>query len=380
MSTTRIPTPSWTASTLAALSGAPAADLAPAPARLEPIETPAPTPAPRFLHVVEPGAMVRRARGRLLVTKKDKVLLEVPLIKLQGVLLYGAVQISSACARKLLDEGVWLSFFSRSGAYQGRLQPPCERGAALRLRQWERSRNPEAALEFARALVRGKILGQRLVAAAYAKNYLAETLGEGHQTLVHCLERIEGVESLETLRGLEGTASRAYFGLFRRWNRSELPFEGRVKRGAGDPVNVLLNFGYTLLTRELEGLLESAGLDPTIGFYHQPDGDRPSLACDWVEEFRHPVIDRLVLRLINRGTIKAGDFEDRGERGLRLSADGLRKFLAAYERALNGSDNGSEAEREAPAPLALRNILLAQLGRLHDFLNAQAAYRSWLES
>jgi len=65
------------------------------------------------------------------------------------------------------------------------------------------------------------------------------------------------------------------------------------KRGAGDPINALLNFGYTIVTRELEGLIEGAGLDPAVGFYHHPDNDRPSLACDWVEEFRHPLVDRV---------------------------------------------------------------------------------------
>jgi len=95
------------------------------------------------------------------------------------------------------------------------------------------------------------------------------------------------VTALEELRGVEGNASRAYFDLFRRWNRSTMPFEGRAKRGATDPINALLNLGYTLLTRELEGILEAAGLDPTVGFYHLPNGDRPSLAGDWVEEFRH---------------------------------------------------------------------------------------------
>jgi CRISPR-associated protein Cas1 len=376
MNATGIPTPTWSGSTLSQLAGEPFEGSGKTgPVRLQPIDTLPPASAPRFLHVVEPGATVRRAGGRVVVTKKDKVLLEVPAIKLQGVLLYGAVHISTPCARKLLDEGMWLSFFTRSGAYQGRLQPPSERGGKLRLRQWEVSRNPEAALAFSRAVVRGKILGQRLVAAAYAKNYLAETLGEAHQSLVRCLERLDGVKDLEELRGLEGTAARAYFDLFRRWNRSEFPFDGRAKRGATDPLNILLNFGYTLLARELEGLLEAAGLDPTIGFYHQPDGDRPSLACDWIEEFRHPVIDRMVLRLVNRGTIKAADFEDRAERGLRLSAEGLRKYLVAFERAMNGGG----AEDDEPAAPGLRGVLLGQLARLLDFLNDTAPYRSWLE-
>ncbi|MEZ5352299.1 MAG: CRISPR-associated endonuclease Cas1 [Bryobacteraceae bacterium] len=128
----------------------------------------------------------------------------------------------------------------------------------------------------------------------------------------------------------------ALFDLFRRWNQSGFPFEGRDKRGAVDPVNILLNFGYALVARELDGLVESAGLDPAAGFYHQPHHDRPSLACDLLEEFRHGLVDRLVIRLINTRVIEADDFEDHGERGVRFANAGIRKFVTAYEKGVGG--------------------------------------------
>src|SRR5207249_8366646 len=59
---------------------------------------------------------------------------------------------------------------------------------------------------------------------------LAESLGDGHTILTESLEKLETVKSLEELRGIEGNASRAYFDLFRRWNRSELPFDGRDRK------------------------------------------------------------------------------------------------------------------------------------------------------
>lgn len=329
----------------------------------------------RFLYVVEQGTVVRRTSGRVFVTKKDVKLIEVPLIKLQGVLCYGNVQVSTQCMRTLLDEGVWLSFFTRGGVYKGRLQPPVERGGKLRVRQWERSRDPKFCLAFGRAVVRGKILGQKQVAAAYAKNYLAETLGEAHKLLCQSLERVENVETLDELRGVEGTASRAYFDLFRRCNRSEMPFEGRHKRGATDPVNALLNFGYTLLTRELEGFLEAAGLDPTIGFYHLADDDRPSLACDWVEEFRHVVVDRLVLKLINEKVIQPDHFEVHEEKGgLRMKPEGLRRFVQRWEKALTGG----AAENNGTAG-GFRGVFLDRLGAFLDSLVKESPYLTHLE-
>jgi CRISPR-associated protein Cas1 len=221
--------------------------------------------------------------------------------------------------------------------------------------------------------VRAKIETQLRVAAAYAKNYLAETLGEAHRSLREALATIGAVSSLESLRGIEGSAARAYFDLLMRCNRSDLRFEGRKKHPPTDPVNALLSLGYALLTRELEGLLEAAGLDPTVGFYHQPDGDRPSLACDWVEEFRHAIVDRLVLALINRGTLTARDFQDPDTRqGVRLTPDGLRKMLSAYEKSMAGVDR-----QEGSASAGWRHVLLAQLAAILDALNS-SEYRPHL--
>jgi CRISPR-associated protein Cas1 len=330
----------------------------------------------RFLYVAEQGTVLRREGTRVLVTKGDTVLLQVPAMRLQGALVYGAVQVTNACIRNLVAEGVWLTFFSRTGSYRGRLQPPCERGGRLRRRQWTRASDPAFCLDFARAVVRGKILAQQRVADAYAKNRAAESLGTGRTQLRASLARVGDAPDLAALRGIEGTATRAYFGLFGRWNGSELPFTGREKRGTADPINALLNLGYTMLTRELEGLIEGAGLDPTIGFYHAPDDDRPSLACDWVEEFRHPVVDRLVLTLVNKRTIGRQDFEEVDERrGIRLTREGLRKFLAAYDRAMRRPPNADDGSAVA----GIRSVMLGQLARLLDAIAGRAPYRSHLE-
>jgi len=332
----------------------------------------------RFLYVAEQGTVLRRSGTRVVITRKEQTLLAVPAVRLQGVLVYGNVQVSTQCVRNLLSEGVYLSFFTRNGQYRGRLQPPVERGGRLRRRQWDCSANPAFCLKFSKAVVRGKILSAQRMAQAYARNRAAESLGSGHLRLRVSLAKIKEASDVATLRGIEGGAARAYFDLFRRWNRSELEFERREKRGTSNRVNALLNFGYTLLTREVEGLLEAAGLDPTIGFYHLSDDDRPSLACDWVEEFRHLVVDRLVLTLINKRMLTAAHFEDGDDRrGVRMNLDGIRVFCSAYERAMRRPVGDDE---EGPGTtIGFRSVLLAQLGRLLDATAGRAPYLTHLE-
>ncbi len=335
-----------------------------------------PAGTPRFLHVTQQGTVLRQSGTRVAVTAKTTTLLEVPVFKLEGVLVYGNAQVTTQCLRSLMKENVWIAFFSRNGSYRGRLQPPASSGAAIRREQWLRAQDEAFVLRFAKTLVRAKIAGARLVARAYSSNYVAESLGSGQALLRAGLAAIDSSPDVESLRGVEGTAARAYFDLFRRWNRSPFEFERRVQHPARDPINVLLNIGYSLLTAELTGLVEAAGLDPAVGFYHSWAGDRPSLACDWVEEFRHPIVDRLVLRLVNRGEIKPQHFvTDDDRHGLRITQDGMRILVTAYEQTLIGRAPAEHGE----GPVAVgdggwRATFLEQLGRLVDAIHGRETY------
>ena len=65
---------------------------------------------------------------------------------------------------------------------------------------------------------------------------------------------------------------------------------------------------YVLVGSEIQSLLDAMGFDPYLGFYHQIDYGRPSLALDLLEEFRAPLVDRLSLRLLNLGILAVDDF------------------------------------------------------------------------
>ena len=102
----------------------------------------------------------------------------------------------------------------------------------------------------------------------------------------------------------------------------------------GDPVNALLSFGYVLVGKEIQAVLDGMGFDPYIGFFHQIDYGRPSLALDLLEELRAPLIDRFSLGLFLRRALTPGDFTSSPEKGVRLEHEALRTFFQAYEEEL----------------------------------------------
>jgi CRISPR-associated protein Cas1 len=88
--------------------------------------------------------------------------------------------------------------------------------------------------------------------------------------------------------------------------------------------------------------LDGIGFDPYIGFYHKLEYGRPSLACDLIEEFRAPVVDRFTLSLVNNRTIGPNGFYTRpASGGMYLTRDALKLYLEKYEGFL---------QREFPHP------------------------------
>ena len=77
-----------------------------------------------------------------------------------------------------------------------------------------------------------------------------------------------------------------------------MPFPGRAGRGAKDPFNVLLNYGYGILYNELERCCLHAGLDPHTGFLHTDRPGSRSLVFDLLEELRAPLVDSPVVGLL----------------------------------------------------------------------------------
>ena len=109
--------------------------------------------------------------------------------------------------------------------------------------------------------------------------------------------------------GIEGMASHEYWQGFRYVINDDYDFLKRSGRGAPDIVNAMLNYSYAILASEVLKALHISGLDPYAGFLHADRYGRTSLVFDLMEEFRQQIVDKSVLKLINRGQIKKDDFE-----------------------------------------------------------------------
>ncbi|MDI6917645.1 MAG: CRISPR-associated endonuclease Cas1, partial [Thermoplasmatales archaeon] len=111
------------------------------------------------------------------------------------------------------------------------------------------------------------------------------------------------------LMGVEGHATKTYFGSLYKLIPEDFGFIKREKHPPKDPVNAMLSYGYTVLRSRVEYGLMLAGLNIYEGIIHSTYRDRVSLGFDLMEEFRQPIVDRMVLTTIVRGQVKIEDFD-----------------------------------------------------------------------
>ncbi len=287
------------------------------------------------LYITEQGSILRKTGDRIIVEKDDQVLLEVPCHKVDTVLIFGAVQVTIQALSELLEHEIELALFTRHGRLKGQLTPIKSKNIVLRVAQFERARENGFTLQTARELVRAKIGNAVAVLRRFAYNHperKAALDAEVTRLQTHLMS-LDEVQDLPSLNGLEGIAGRAYFAGFSQMILADLPFPGRRRRPAPDPINALLSFGYTLVGNELHSLLDGMGFDPYLGFLHQIDYGRPSLALDLLEEFRHPLVDRLTLTLINKRILQEADFTlDSTSGSMYLKPDAMKVYFRYFER------------------------------------------------
>lgn len=104
------------------------------------------------------------------------------------------------------------------------------------------------------------------------------------------------------LMGIEGAVSQIYWSCVEKMIDEETDFTGRIRQGATDLVNSMLNFGYSILYRLVWTSVLQQGLNPGFSYLHKPQPGSGTLIFDLIEPFRQPVVDRAIISMINRKT------------------------------------------------------------------------------
>lgn len=296
-----------------------------------------PSSLQRTLYLVDPAVQLATENRHLLVKRDDHVVLDLPAVNVDQVILLGPIPVTSAALRCCLAHDIPIAHLTRTGKFLGRTEPPGGQAIHLLAAQFAHHASNALDLPLARACVQGKLHNNALLLARYARHRPEAQRALAHpaiQSLKDFHHRCGHADSLEAARGFEGAGAVAYFAVWRAWLAPEWTFGRREARTGADPVNALLDFGYTLLYQSVAGLIRARGLNPWLGHLHRPSPGHMALASDLMEEFRAVVVDAVVFNLLLNRLLAPGDFVHHAD-GHTLRPEAARFFVREIETKLN---------------------------------------------
>ena len=73
------------------------------------------------LYIKEQGSCVQKRSERIVVTKGNQSLLEIPTANVENVAVFGNVQVTTQALHMLLEQGINVNYFTFSGKYIGQI-------------------------------------------------------------------------------------------------------------------------------------------------------------------------------------------------------------------------------------------------------------------
>lgn len=286
------------------------------------------------LYITTPESYLFKDGECVAIKQEGQVKGKIPVHTLGSLVLFGQVSCSPFLLGHCAENGVTVSWLTETGRFLAAMNGPVSGNVLLRREQYRQADNSEASAKLARTFCIGKIFNCRTILRRTARERPHPELEQACKRLTQSLARLKQPLLLDTVRGIEGEAANTYFSVFRHLlgeKSGTFAFHGRNRRPPRDEINCLLSFGYTLLAHDIRSALETAGLDPAVGFLHRDRPGRPGLALDMMEEFRPYLVDRLVCTLINRGQIRSEQFRKTESGAVLMSDDLRREILLAWQ-------------------------------------------------
>jgi len=322
-----------------------------------------------YLIVDKYGTFLSKHSERIRVKIEGKIVEEVPIIHLAAILITSrGVSLSSDVIEICSKNGIDVFFISGNGDIYCRLGGAAPIGTVRTRREQLMSFNDKRGLILGKSFAFGKIMNQINLIKYYGKYRkvadpsLYDLMNQEIQKLEALLKELDQLEGekideiRENILNIEGRAASIYWNTMANLVPEEMEWPGRVGRGAQDPLNSGLNYGYGILYGQIERSILLAGLDPYAGFVHTDRAGKPSLVFDLIEEFRQQVVDRVIFGMVGKGS------------ELKVNAEGLLEDKTRRLIAQKIFDRLEAEERYEGVKHKLKTILLKQAQAIASFV------------
>jgi CRISPR-associated protein Cas1 len=251
------------------------------------------------------------------------------------IIVYGRNgNLTLDAVRWLIKHNVQISILNWDGKLLTAMLPPESTNVKTKFAQYHAYKNEDSRVKIAKKFIEAKFDKSIVV-----MDYLKQRYPSIEYDFSEDIEKLSTAETIKEIMGVEGGVAWKYWNEFNKAIPQEYDFCARVDQyrratGAGDKVNVMLNYGYALLEAECLRAINTVGLDAHVGFLHEMNPSKNSLAYDLQEPFRF-LVDLSVIGLIESKKMDDKDFIRTESYSLRLKPSGAKKVTEEFNNRMN---------------------------------------------
>lgn len=332
------------------------------------------------IYLVEQGTTLRKKQGRFVFQAPKETEIEVPIREVERILVFGNIQLTTTVISSCLEAQIPVIFLTQLGEYKGQLWCAENADLVLETAQFDRRQDMRFQFQVAQELVRGKLWNSKQLLLRLNRKRRSPEVAEAVEGITADLAALDEptkVTNIDQIRGYEGIGAARYFSALGQLIVSPgFCLTERVFHPPTNPMNSLLSFGYSQLLNNVFSLLLAEGLNPYLGNLHRAERQEAYLAFDLMEEFRSPIVDTLVMKLVNQKIFKPTDFNwPTAEGGIYLTDSARRVFLKHFEERMSLKLTHPDIKE----PVSYRRIIQLQVQRYKRcLLNDDLSYKSFL--
>lgn len=274
------------------------------------------------------GYELSTERQCLRVQRDGKLEERIPLRFLKSLVVRANTRLDSLTLQRLAEANVAITFMN-SGPHRTATVWSGNNRIRIRRQQYRAAEEADRCTGIARHILARRLTVMGGVINALEEQNLSWSFFEP-RVLDDWMARFDRAGTLAQLRGVEGSLSRNWFQGIGTHIPDKWRFTGRNRRPPRDPVNALLSLSYTLFMAQVTQCIQAQGMDTALGFLHEPEAGRPSLALDLIEPWR-PLLDLFVLQLLPE--FEVSDFTESRE-GVRLGKAARSRFFDRWQQWL----------------------------------------------
>lgn len=276
------------------------------------------------LVISTPGTFIGMDKGKLAIKMSGVTQKPLTTANLKHIAVIAkGVSISSNAISWCIQNKVGIDFFSPQGQHEAGIYDR----SFMQTSHWtaQSAMSQDRRFNLAVTIMTAKLKNQLNLVKYFHKYHknvssLSETytnVEAGMTTLIETMSKLkleDGKDYREKVMGLEANAATYYWSYMRSLlEDDDVSFDSRIRKGASDLVNSMLNYGYAILYARVWRALVQHKLNPYDSVIHAPQSGKPTFVFDVIEMFRAQAVDRVVITMIQKGEkleIKNGLLEE----------------------------------------------------------------------